>query len=119
MDRPPAESASPPSLPSGKPFDGGTEHTPRLLEKTSEGERVIELTKPSLVLGSDDGADISLGGLFVAGRHAEISKVGDHYVIKHLKGLRKVRVCGKPVIETVLSSNDDIKIANKEFIFIE
>jgi pSer/pThr/pTyr-binding forkhead associated (FHA) protein len=90
---------------------------PRLIERTKSGEIVIELNKPSLVLGKDTNADIELDGFLVARQHAEIVQENGDYVIRHLNGYRKVSVGGKVVTECVLSDNDEIKIGKSEFIF--
>jgi pSer/pThr/pTyr-binding forkhead associated (FHA) protein len=90
---------------------------PRLIEKTKSGEIVIEINKPSLILGKDRDADVEVEGLFVAKQHAEIVKENGDYVIRHLNGYRKVSVGGKPVSECVLEDNAEIRIGNSEFVF--
>jgi pSer/pThr/pTyr-binding forkhead associated (FHA) protein len=94
------------------------DQSPRLLEKTPHGEKVIELTKQSLILGNTKDADIEITGFLVAKKHAEIVRENGHFVIRHLKGLRKVKVSGKRINQCVLKPNDKIEIANKEFIFL-
>jgi pSer/pThr/pTyr-binding forkhead associated (FHA) protein len=93
--------------------------TPRLIMKTEFGDRVIELKKDSLTIGSDIGSDVVVEGLFVAKKHAEIVRENNKIVLRHLRGLRKVSVRGKPVREVELKNNDEIKIAKDEFIFQE
>lgn|GEM_PF-700240 len=90
---------------------------PRLIEKTKAGEIVIELNKPSLVLGKDSDADVTIDGFMVAKLHAEIVEQNGDYVIRHLNGYRKVSVGGRPVTECVLKDNDEIRIGKSEFIF--
>jgi pSer/pThr/pTyr-binding forkhead associated (FHA) protein len=92
---------------------------PRLIMKTEYGDRVIELKNESLVIGSDLESDVVVEGLFIAKKHAEIVRRDDRVIIRHLRGLRKVCVCGKSVRETELKNNDEIKIAKEEFIFQE
>jgi pSer/pThr/pTyr-binding forkhead associated (FHA) protein len=89
----------------------------RLVERRQEGDVIIELSKSSLVLGKDDTADIEIDGLFVADRHAEIVQENGNYVIRHLKGYRKVCVGGRSIRECVLKDNDEIKIGKREFVF--
>jgi pSer/pThr/pTyr-binding forkhead associated (FHA) protein len=98
---------------------GSQPAAPRLLEKNRSGDKVIELSSPSLIIGKGDEADIPIGGWFVAEQHAEIKRVDGQYVIRHLSGLRKVTVDGRPVNESVLKPNTRIRIANHEFIFLE
>lgn len=95
------------------------EKSPRLIMKTEYGDRVIELRNGSLVIGSDVGSDVVVEGLFIAKRHAEIVKENDRVILRHLRGFRKVSVSGKTVREIELKNNDEIKIANEEFIFQE
>jgi pSer/pThr/pTyr-binding forkhead associated (FHA) protein len=90
---------------------------PRLVEKTKSGDVVIALSKPSLVLGKNPGADVEIEGLLIARHHAEIVHENGDYVIKHVNGHRKVTVGGKPVTECVLQDNDEIRIGKSEFVF--
>jgi pSer/pThr/pTyr-binding forkhead associated (FHA) protein len=96
-----------------------SERVPRLIVKTEFGDRVIELKKDSLFIGSDLASDVVVEGLFVAKRHAEIVKENDRVILRHIRGLRKVSVSGRPVREVELKNNDAIRIANGEFIFQE
>jgi pSer/pThr/pTyr-binding forkhead associated (FHA) protein len=95
------------------------EKSPRLIMKTEYGDRVIELTNGSLAIGSDLGSDVVVEGMFIAKKHAEIVKENDRVILRHLRGFRKVSVSGKTVREIELKNNDEIKIANEEFIFQE
>jgi pSer/pThr/pTyr-binding forkhead associated (FHA) protein len=90
---------------------------PRLVEKTKSGDVVIELNRPSLVLGKNPGADVEIEGLLIARHHAEIVKESGDYVIRHVNGHRKVTVGGKTVTECVLQDNDEIRIGKSEFVF--
>lgn len=95
---------------------GNPGRPPRIVMKTEYGDRVIEI-KDTVTIGRDVGADIAIEGFFVARRHAEIVREGDRILIRHLSGLRKVTVGGKPVREAQLNDNDEIKIAGGEFVF--
>ena len=55
----------------------------------------------------------------MAKKHAEIVKENDRVILRHLRGLRKVSVRGKPVREVEPKDNDEIRIANEEVIFQE
>jgi len=92
---------------------------PRLVEKDKTGDRVFEIGDSNLTMGNDDNSDVEIAGLFIAKRHAEISKENGHYVIRHISGHRKLMVGGRPVKERVLKNNDLIKIGKKEFVFQE
>jgi pSer/pThr/pTyr-binding forkhead associated (FHA) protein len=92
---------------------------PRLVERGRDEERVFEIGDAKLTLGRDDKADIEIGGFLVARQHAEITREGGHFVIRHLSGIRRVTVDGEPVKERILKNNDHIRIGKKEFVFQE
>jgi pSer/pThr/pTyr-binding forkhead associated (FHA) protein len=92
---------------------------PRLVERSRDEERVFEIGDATLTLGSDDKADIEIGGFLVAKKHAEIAREDGHFVIRHLSGIRRVTVDGEPVRERILKNNDHIRIGKKEFVFQE
>jgi len=92
---------------------------PRLVERDKTGDRIFEIGDSNLTMGNDESSDVEIAGLFVAKRHAEISKENGHYVIRHISGHRKLIVGGERVKERVLKNNDLIKIGKKEFVFQE
>ena len=96
-----------------------SERVPRLIMKTAYGDRIIELKNESLFIGSDLESDVVVEGFLIAKKHVEIIKENDRVILKHIRGLRKVSVSGKPVREVELKNNDEIRIAKEEFIFQE
>jgi pSer/pThr/pTyr-binding forkhead associated (FHA) protein len=90
---------------------------PRLVMRTEYGDRIIEIKNERLTLGSDVGNDIPIEGLFVARRHAEIVLDDERIVLRHLGGLRRVKVDGRTVKEIELNEGDEIKIAGESFVF--
>lgn len=90
---------------------------PRLVMRTEYGDRIIEIKNGRLTLGSDGTNDIPIEGLFVARRHAEIVRDERRIVLRHLGGLRRVRVDGRAVKEIELTEGDEISIAGESFIF--
>lgn len=92
---------------------------PKLIMKTEYGDRIIELRKDCLTIGSDVSSDVVVEGIFIAKRHAEIVRDHNRVILRHVHGLRRVSVSGRPVREIELRNNDEIKIANEEFIFQE
>ena len=90
---------------------------PRLVMRTEYGDRIIEIKNERLTLGSDVGNDIPIEGLFVAGRHAEIVLDDERIVLRHLRGLRRVKVDGRTVKEIELNEGDEIMIAGESFVF--
>lgn len=87
--------------------------------KTAYGDRIIELKNERLFIGSDLESDVVVEGFLIAKKHVEIVKEDDRVILKHIRGLRKVSVRGKPVREIELKNNDEIRIAKEEFIFQE
>jgi pSer/pThr/pTyr-binding forkhead associated (FHA) protein len=90
---------------------------PRLVD--GDGDSVVEFGDSSVTMGRGDTADVEIDGLFVAKRHAEISRENGRYVLRHVGGRQKVVVDGRAVKEWVLKNNDRIKIGKKEFVFQE
>lgn len=106
----------PEGVPAPVPKNG---KSPRLVLKTEYGDRVIELKRDNFVIGKDEASDVVIDKMFIAKKHAEIVKKGDSVVLRRLGGLRKVTVGGRPIRETELKNNDEIRIANEEFIYQE
>lgn len=92
---------------------------PRLIIKTEHGSRIIELNGDRVVIGKGVTADVPIDGMFVAKEHAEIICEEDRVILRHVGGLRKVKVGGKSVKEIELKSNDEIRIAKEAFVFEE
>jgi pSer/pThr/pTyr-binding forkhead associated (FHA) protein len=118
MDEGPAARSADPT-PALAGDTGRSATRPRLVERGRDEERVFEIGDATLTLGRDDKADIEIGGLLVAKKHAEIAREDGHFVIRHLSGIRRVTVDGEPVRERILKNNDHIRIGKKEFVFQE
>ncbi len=93
--------------------------TPRLVVHTEFGERVIEIEDAAVVIGKDLDADVHVAGMFVAGRHAEITRENGRTILRRVGGLRPVRVSGRNVKEIELKNNDEIQIGAESFVFQE
>ncbi len=105
--------------PQPPPVKESHDQLPSLVQKKPEGDRIIELKRATVTIGKDTAADIEIGGLFIAKEHAEIARENGTFIIRHLHGLRKVTIAGKPIREHVLKNNDVIRIGSEEFIFQE
>ncbi len=90
---------------------------PHLVMKTEYGDRVIEITDSGVSIGKDLESDVAIDGMFVAKKHVYITVEKDRVILRHLGGLRKVTVGGRPVREIELQDNDEIRIASEEFVF--
>ncbi len=88
-----------------------------LVEATGDGEKVIELDRLLVLIGSDPAADIVIADRGVADYHAEITYEKGFYVLRHLEGRRGVAVNGKSIKEYILEDNDEIQIADHVFVF--
>lgn len=98
---------------------GTIENPGRLIEPTDEGENVIELDRPLILVGCDPAADIVVTGRMVADYHAEITYENGFYVLRHLEGRRKITVGGKSIKEYILADCDEIQLADRIFVFRE
>jgi pSer/pThr/pTyr-binding forkhead associated (FHA) protein len=92
---------------------------PALVQKTKEGDRIIQLKRNNTIIGKTFAADIEINGFMIADQHAVIVAEDGAFVLRHLNGFRKVTVAGKPIREHVLQNNDIIRIGSEEFIFQE
>jgi len=70
-------------------------------------------------IGKDQDADVHVAGMFVAGRHVEITRENGRTMLRRVGGLRPVRVGGRTVKEIELKDNDEIQIASESFVFHE
>ncbi len=101
------------------PSPAGGDATPRLVIHTEYGDRIVEIAEQAVTIGRDADADVRVSGLFIASRHAEITRENGRVVLRRLGGLRSVKVRGKAVKEVELEDNDEIQIASESFIFHE
>jgi pSer/pThr/pTyr-binding forkhead associated (FHA) protein len=90
---------------------------PSLIQKNKDGDQIYSLKRSPLTIGRDMMADIEITGLLVAKEHAEITEEDGTFILRHLHGLRKIKVSGKAVREHTLEDNDVFTIAGKKFIF--
>jgi len=93
--------------------------SPRLVVRTEFGDRVVEIEEDGVIIGKDLDADVHVEGIFVAGRHVEITRENGRTILRRVGGLRPVRVGGRTVKEIELKDNDEIQIASESFVFHE
>ena len=96
-----------------------SKRAPRLVVHTEFGERVIEIEDDAVVIGKDMDADVHVAGIFVAGRHAEITRENGRTILRRVGGLRPVKVGGRNIKEVELKNNDEIQIGAESFVFQE
>jgi len=90
---------------------------PRLVVRTDNGDRVLEITNIAVTIGSHETADVRVEGMFVAARHAEIVRENERVILRRVGGLRPIRVGGRAVKEVELQDNDEIQLANELIVF--
>ena len=73
---------------------GTIENPGRLIELTDDGQSVVDLDHPLVLIGRDPAADVVVVGRMVADYHAEITYENGLYVLRHLEGRRKLTVGG-------------------------
>jgi pSer/pThr/pTyr-binding forkhead associated (FHA) protein len=96
---------------------GTIENPGRLIELTDDGQRVVDLDRPLMLIGRDPAADVVVEGRMVADYHAEINYENGVYVLRHLEGRRKLTVGGKSIKEYILTDCDEIQLADRKFVF--
>jgi pSer/pThr/pTyr-binding forkhead associated (FHA) protein len=123
----PVPPPAPPSVPNLASKDTRTalmtavevKRAPRLVVHTEFGDRVVEIEDEGVVIGKDQDADVYVDGLFVAGRHVQITRENGRTILRRVGGLRPVKVGGRAVKEVELKDNDEIQIASESFVFHE
>ncbi|HEV8547442.1 MAG TPA: sigma 54-interacting transcriptional regulator, partial [Polyangiaceae bacterium] len=77
------------------------------------------LREPTTVIGREAGADIVLAVSAVSRRHAEVTRVGDDYLVRDLGSRNGTLVNGHPVSETVLEPLDELRIGDAILKLVE
>jgi pSer/pThr/pTyr-binding forkhead associated (FHA) protein len=92
--------------------------------KSTDPPRIVrgdeELRIPGLAfsIGRGDASNLKLNSLFIADVHAVLRRGGDGgWSVRHVGGLRAVKVNGEKVKERALSSGDEIAIAGERMTF--
>jgi len=91
------------------------ESNPRLSRTSTEEDYPIR--NDSFLIGKDSSSDIRLEGLFAPKRLAEITRLGDAFVLQRVGGKKKISINGEEIEEKVLEENDLITIGSEEFLF--
>lgn len=68
-------------------------------------------------IGNGEQATLRCGGLFIAPLHVAIVREGDGYRVRHIKGLRKLRLNGAVTKESRLSDGDILTLGGEKFVF--
>jgi pSer/pThr/pTyr-binding forkhead associated (FHA) protein len=91
------------------------ENKPRLC-KTSTDED-FPIRGDSFLIGKDGKSDLRLEGLFAPKKLAEITRLGDAFLLQRVGGKKKISVNGEILDEKILEENDLITIGSDEFVF--
>jgi len=91
------------------------ESTPRLRRRSTNEDYPIR--GDSFLIGRDGKSDIRLAGLFTPKKLAEITRLGDAFLLQRVGGKKKISVNGETMEEKILEENDLIAIGSEEFVF--
>ena len=81
--------------------------------------REYENDREFMSIGRKHENDIQLNDLTVSGRHALISKVGDHVYIEDLNSTNGIYINGISIVRCSLRNHDHIQIGNVKILFKE
>jgi pSer/pThr/pTyr-binding forkhead associated (FHA) protein len=88
---------------------------PMVLVLEGRQRQVVPLDKDVIVIGGGDHCDLKIGGLFVKGEQAVVTKSSHGYRVTDKGGLRAVRVNGEKVKgQIALQAGDVISIAGNK-----
>ena len=91
------------------------ESNPRLRRRSNDEEYPI--VGERFLIGRDTGSDIRLKGLLTPKKIAEITRMGDAYLLQKIGGKKKISINGETIDEKILEENDLISIGSEEFVF--
>ena len=89
----------------------------RLIEQSGNTTSAFELDRMLILAGSDPAADIEVKSDGGADYIAEISYEGGLYFLRRLDDRAEITVCGKPVTEHILAEGDEIRLADRTFVY--
>jgi hypothetical protein len=89
------------------------------LIQTLEGAVIREhvLEKDSFSIGRKHGNDIQLNDLTVSGRHALITKMGDHMYVDDLGSTNGTLLNGARIAKSIIKHGDVIQVGNFQFTY--
>lgn len=94
--------------------------TARLVPQNIEaGRNAVPLPPRPVVLGSDAGCDVRIGGPGVDARHAQINVDSKGYTLVDLGSKAGTRVNAEPVQQRMLRHEDVIQVGTARFVFRE
>jgi pSer/pThr/pTyr-binding forkhead associated (FHA) protein len=106
--------ARPPGVTGEKTF-ATTESAAPVLVHDDEAHKITGLV---FSIGSGESANLQLSSLFVADLHAVLRRDAEgRWAVKHLGGLRSVKVNGERVKERTLEDGDEIQVAGERLVF--
>lgn len=91
------------------------ENNPRLRRTSTDEDYPIQ--GDSFLIGKDDKSDIRLEGLFAPKKLAEITRMGDEFLLQKIGGKKKILINGETLEEKILEEDDLITIGTEEFVF--
>lgn len=91
------------------------ENIPRLCRTSTDED--FPIRNDSFLIGKDSASDIRLEGLFTPKKLAEITRLGDEFLLHRVGGKKKISINGETIDEKILEENDLITIGAEEFVF--
>lgn len=89
----------------------------RLVATSGEGDTVVELDQPLILIGNDPAADIVVKDTRTSDYIAEITYEKEFYILRRLEQRAIVVVGDKPVTEHILADGDEIRLAERAYVF--
>lgn len=95
-----------------------TDYVLEILDGDKAGD-IFELTKTPITIGRRKGNDVIINDEKVSGRHAEIVREDDQFLLKDLNSTNGTLMDGRPITEVVLSPNDVVRVGRIRVAFKE
>lgn len=92
-----------------------TDAKPRLCRRSTDEDYPIRGDR--FLIGKGHESDLRLDGLFAPRKVAEITRMGDVFLLQKVCGRNKISVNGEAIDERILEENDLISIGSEEFVF--
>jgi pSer/pThr/pTyr-binding forkhead associated (FHA) protein len=90
----------------------------RLVWQRSDGPAVVfDLTKPVMLIGRDDDADVRIEEPLVSRAHARLERRGAEYFLIDLGSTNLTRVNGEPVQVRSLRNGDELQFARAVCVY--
>jgi adenylate cyclase len=90
-----------------------------LIHRPDDETQVIKLKKETVTIGRRDDNDVVIDDVFVSRKHAELTKKGEHYVIKDCQSRYGTYLNGSTIDEAEVNYGDEIQLGNTVITFVD